>query len=175
MASKLSVEVAPLEHARVFRGRSLVTDGQKVFEDGPRLAREFGGVRNDISGREMPVVSAVVAHNPAEEGGRFRYFMGDEVCPSASKRLQEGFEDLVLPAGTLTAVVHVPFHLLALAALHVARARRSFYEEWLPGSGYVSAADELGFPDTELYHYRRRRFRRARKMVLDLLFVIRRA
>ena len=31
---------------------------------------------------------------------------------------------------------------------------------------------ELGFRDVELYHYRRRRFRRATKMVLDLLFLV---
>ena len=60
MASKLSVEVAPLGHARVFRGRSLTTDDARVFEDGPRLAREFGGVRNDVAEREMPLVSAEI-------------------------------------------------------------------------------------------------------------------
>ena len=174
MASKLSVEVAPLGHERVFRGRSLTTDDARVFDDGPRLAREFGGVRNDVSGREMPLVSAVVACEPAD-GGQYRYFMGDEICGSAAKKPQQGFEDLVLPAGTIVAVVHIPFHLQASAALHAAQARRSFYEDWLPGSGYESAADEVGFSDVELYRYRRRRFRRARKMVLDLLFVIRRS
>lgn len=174
MASKLSVEVAPLGHARVFRGRSLTTDDARVFEDGPRLAREFGGVRNDVAEREMPLVSAVAACEPSEDG-LYRYFMGDEVRESAAGKPQEGFEDLVLPAGTIVAVVHVPFRLQASAALHAAQARRSFYEDWLPASGYESAADEVGFSDVELYHYRRRRFRRARKMVLDLLFVIRRA
>ena len=172
MAAKLDITVAPLEEDRVFRGRSLVTDERRVFEDGTLLARDFAKVKETVEGRVMPVVSAVVAFEP-DEAGEYRYFMGDEVAGNAAGRRQEGLEDVRVPAGTLAAVVPVRFRVQASAALNAARARRSFYEEWLPSSGYESAAADLGFADIELYHYRRRRFRRARKMVLELMFLVR--
>lgn len=174
MAAKLDITVAPLEEDRVFRGRSLMTDDERIFEDGARLARDFAQVKESVEGRAMPVVSAVAAFAPGE-GGEYRYFMGDEldVSRGGAAKPQDGLEDVVVPAGTLVAVVPVRFHVQASAALHAARVRRSFYEEWLPSSGYESAAADLGFADIELYRYRRRRFRRARKMVLDLMFLVR--
>lgn len=168
----MDIRVAPLEDDRVFRGCSLATDEKRAFEDGARLAREFAKVKETVEGRAMPVVTGVVSFAPGPDG-TYRYFMGDEVVGKARGGAQEGLEDVTVPAGTLVAVVPVRFHVQASAALHAARARREFYEDWLPRSGYESAADELGFADVELYHYRRRRFRRARKMVLELLFVLR--
>ncbi len=172
MAAKLDITVTPLEGERVFRGRSLITCEQRVFDDGARLARDFAQVKGCIEGRVMPVVSAVVAFEPGEDG-RYRYFMGDEVARNAAACVQDDLEDVCVPAGTLVAVIPVRFRLQASAALSAARARRSFYEDWLPRSGYESAAPDLGFSDIELYHYRRRRFRRARKLVMELMFVVR--
>lgn len=174
MAAKPDITVAPLEEDRVFRGRSLMTDDRCVFDDGAKLARDFAQVKESVEGRVMPVVSAVVAFE-AGEGGEYRYFMGDEVTGKTAGRRQEGLEDVVVPAGTLVAVVPVKFRLQASAALAAAQVRKSFYEDWLPTSGYESAACDLGFSDVELYHYRRRRFRKARKMVLELMFVVRKA
>lgn len=171
MAAKLDITVAPLEEDRVFRGRSLITCEQRVFEDGARLARDFAQVKEGIEGRVMPVVSAVVAFEAGEDG-QYRYFMGDEVATKATGRAQDGLEDVLVPAGTLVAVIPVKFRLQASAALSAASVRRSFYEDWLPRSGYESAALDLGFSDIELYHYRRRRFRRARKLVMDLMFIV---
>ncbi len=170
MAAKLDITVAPLEDERVFRGCSIVTSEKTAFDDGAVLARKFAQVKESVGGRVMPVVSAAVSFAPAEDGA-YRFFMGDEVEARAAKKAQEGLEDVRVPAGTLVAVVPVKFHLQASAALAAAKVRRAFYEDWLPSSGYVSA-DDLGFVDVELYHYRRRRFRRARKMVLDLMFIV---
>ncbi len=172
MAAKLDITVTPLEGERVFRGRPLITCEQRVFDDGARLARDFAQVKEGIEERVMPVVSAVVAFEPGEDG-RYRYFMGDEVASNAAACAQDDLEDVRVPAGTLVAVIPVRFRLQASAALSAARARRSFYEDWLPQSGYESAAPDLGFSDIELYRYRRRRFRRARKLVMELMFVVR--
>ena len=170
MATKLDITVAPLEDERVFRGCSIETCEKTVFDDGAVLARMFAQVKETVTGRVMPVVSAAVSFSPGEDG-HYRFFMGDEVEGHVGKKAQEGLEDVRVPAGTLVAVVPVKFHMQASAALAAAKVRRAFYEDWLPGSGYVSATD-LGFIDVELYHYRRRRFRRARKMVLDLMFIV---
>ncbi len=172
MASLPNITVAPLEDTRVFRGCSLVTSEKNVFDDAAKLARDFAGVKESVAGRAMPVVTGAVSFSAGVDG-TYRYFMGDEVAGAARKKPQDGLEDVVVPAGTLVAVVPVKFRLQAVAALSAAQVRKAFYEDWLPGSGYESAADELGFADVELYHYRRRRFRRARKMVLNLMFLVR--
>ncbi len=83
----------------------------------------------------------------------------------------EGLEAVRIPAGALAVVVPVPVGTQATLPLRIAAARKRFYEDWLPTSGYRPSC-ELGFRDVELYHYRRRRFRRATKMVLDLLFLV---
>ncbi len=171
MAAKLDITVAPLEDERVFRGCSIVTTEKTVFDDGAVLARKFAQVKESVVGRVMPVVSAAVSFAAAEDG-TYRFFMGEEVEAHSGKKAQEGLEDVRVPAGTLVAVVPVKFRLQASAALSAAKVRQAFYEDWLPGSGYESA-DDLGFVDVELYHYRRRRFRRARKMVMDLMFIVR--
>ena len=169
MTAKLDVTVAPLDHDRVFKGCSLVTSDEKLFTDASTLARDFARVKNDVEGRQMPVVTAVCSET-ADDDGTYRYFMGDEVQKRGGNK---AFEELLVPAGTLVAVLPVKFRVEASAALHAAQVRQAFYENWLPGSGYESAADELGFADVELYHYRKRRFRRAKKMVLNLMFVLR--
>lgn len=173
MARKLDIEPAPLERGLFFVGCDLYTTEEALFTDAPKLARDFAARKNAVEGRVMPVVTAVVAGepDPAREG-RLRYFMGDQV-EKLPKKLPEGFSTFEVPAGTVAARVPVRFRTEAGAAMAAAKVRRAFCEQWLPGSGYESAAAELGFSDVELYHYRRRRFRRARKMVLELLFPLR--
>lgn len=170
MGSKFDFTVAPLEHDRVFRGRSLVTCDERVFDDAAKLARDFAGVKESVEGRVMPVVTCV-ATGVDKADSTYAYYMGDEV---EKKGGNKGFERLVLPAGTLLVHVPVTFHVQASAPLHAAEARRAFAEDWLPTSGYV-LDESLGFVDFELYHYRRRRFRRARKMVMELAFPVKQA
>ena len=146
-----------------------------MFRDAGELARRLGGVKESIACRVMPVVTAV-AVDEAGEDGLFRYFTGDEVEPGAEpvRRALASADDLesvTLPAGTLTARVDVRVGTQATLPLRIAAARKSFYEEWLPASGYT-ASTELGFRDVELYHYRKRRFRRATKLVVELLFIL---
>lgn len=128
--------------------------------------------------------------DPAERGAGgpagapFAYFMGDEVEPDA-KAVREalaavpGLVCVRVPAGTTLARVPVRVGSQATLALRVARLRSWLHGTWLPGAaagqGLVSAADELGFADMELYHYRKRRFRRATKMVMELALPVRRA
>lgn len=168
MASKFDFVVAPLEYDYVFRGRSCTTSDKTVFDDAAALAREFAGVKETIEKRVMPVVTCV-ATGSASEDGTYQYFMGDQVEKKGSNG---SFEKLLLPEGTLMVRVPVEFHTQAAAPLRAAEIRRAFTEDWLPTSGYVSAVQDLGFVDFELYHYRRRRFRRALKMVMELAFPV---
>lgn len=169
MTPKFDFTVAPLEHDYVFRGRSCTTSDKTVFDDAAGLAREFAGVKETIEKRTMPVVTCV-ATGVAAADGTYSYFMGDQVEKKGSNA---SFEKLVLPEGTLMVRVPVEFHTQAGAPLRAAEIRRAFSEDWLPASGYESASDEIGFVDFELYHYRRRRFRRALKMVMELAFPVR--
>lgn len=173
--AKPAVEVGPLALPRVFVGRSLTTSEKDMFADAPKLARRLAEVKEQVPCRVMPVVTAVVCDEPGADG-RFRYFTGDEVEPGEEPvrralAAAEGLEAVRLPAGTLVARMPVRVGTQATLPLRIAAARKSFYEEWLPGSGYEPSC-ELGFRDLELYHYRRRRFRRATKMVLELMFLV---
>ena len=189
-AGEKDVRVEPLAAARSFVGVGVDTSEERLFEDAPALARAFAATREDVPDRVMPVVTAsvllgagasgpgggAVAGGPGGSGGGLVSFMGDEVVPD-SRRVREllatrpDLREVRVPAGTLVAVVPVRVGTQATLPLRVAAARKAFWEGWLPGSGYM-AARELGFCDLELYHYRRRRFRRATKLVLELMFCV---
>lgn len=173
--SKPEVKVERLQLPRAFVGCSVQTSEKDMFADAPKLAKRLGAVKEKVRGRKMPVVTAVISDEPAEDG-TYRYFTGDEVEPGAEPVRRalasaEGLEATEVPAGTLVALVPVRVGTQATLPLRIASARRAFCEDWLPGSGYESSA-ALGFRDVELYHYRKRRFRRATKMVLELMFLI---
>lgn len=146
-----------------------------MFSDAPELARRLAAVKEQLPGRVMPVVTAQVAFEPDGEG-RLRYFMGDEVEPGEAPVARalaaaDGLEIVRIPAGMLAVCASVPVGTQATLPLRIASVRRRFYEEWLPSSGYA-ASTASGFRDVELYHYRRRRFRRATKLVAELLFLM---
>ena len=171
----LDVAVEKLEQPRVFVGMEVRATEESLFEGAPRLARSYAEVKEGIPNRVMPVMTAVVSGVP-DKGGAFSYFMGDEVEPGLGKRREaiksaEGLVERELPAGTLVARVPVEFALQASAPMKAARIRAHIYNEWLGENGYRSA-DGLGIRDLEVYHYRRRRFRKARKMVMELVFPI---
>ena len=169
------VEVFRLDLPRAFVGCSVTTSERDMFADAPELARRLAAVKEQLPCRVMPVVTAQVTDEP-DADGCFRYFTGDEVEPGSEPLRRalaaaEGLEAVRIPAGTLVATMPVRVGTQATLPLRVAAARKRFYEEWLPASGYTSSA-ELGFRDVELYHYRKRRLRRATKLVLELLFLI---
>ena len=169
------IEVASLALPRAFVGRSVMTSEKDMFSDAPVLAQRLAEVKEDVPCRVMPVVTAVICDEPGEDG-RFRYVTGDEVEPGEEPVRRalaavEGLEAVRIPAGALAAVVPVPVGTQVTLPLRIATARKRFYEDWLPTSGYRPSC-ELGFRDVELYHYRRRRFRRATKMVLELMFLV---
>lgn len=192
-------EVVEQPRERAFVGLLAWTTEEGLFSDAPALARSFGEVKESIPRRVLPVVTAVVAFEPGfvpegvaapgdggsgnPAGAPFAYFMGDEVEPDA-KAVREalaaapGLVCVRVPAGTTLARVPVRVGSQATLALRVARLRSWLHGTWLPGAaagqGLVSAADELGFADMELYHYRKRRFRRATKMVMELALPVRR-
>lgn len=181
-AGEKDVRVEPLAVARAFVGVGVETSEGRLFEDAPTLARAFAAAREDVPDRVMPVVTASVLLGAALGGGPggddagLVSFMGDEVAADSPRvrdllATRPDLREVRVPAGTLVAVVPVRVGTQATLPLRVAAARKAFWEGWLPGSGYV-AARELGFCDLELYHYRRRRFRRATKMVLELMFCV---
>ena len=169
------VSVERLERARAFVGLEVRVTEEALFQEAPGLARACAAVKEDLPHRVMPVETAVVTGTAGEDGA-FSYFMGDEVEPGGAKVREalasaEGLVLRELPAGTLVARVPVRFSLQAGVAMKAARIRAYIHGEWLAENGY-RIAQGLGIQDIELYHYRRRRFRQARKMVMELAFPI---
>lgn len=196
--------VSELPRERAFVGQLVWTGEDALFSDAPALARSFAEVKESIPCRELPVVTAVVSFEPgfvpegatapgaaggsggstdAAGAAPFAYFMGDEVEPDAKAVRQAlaaapGLVCVRVPAGTTLATAPVRVGTQATLPLRVARLRAWLHGTWLPGAaaaqGLASAADELGFSDMELYHYRKRRFRRATKLVMSLALPLRR-
>ena len=89
--------------------------------------------------------------------------MGDFV-----ERKDSNFASLSIKKGQLLVKVKVLFRFQAFLPAKVAGIRKEFYQHWLPDSGYVSSQ----WQDLEVYHYRRRYFRKSRKMVMELWFLL---
>ena len=173
MAIEIAVE--RLERPRAFAGLEVRATEESLFDEAPRLARACAEVKEGIPNRVMPVVTAVASGAPDADGA-FSYFMGDEVDPARARLAESlasapGLVARELPQGTLVARVPVRFAVQATVPMKAARIRAYVYNEWMGEQGYAPA-DLEGIRDLELYHYRRRRFRQARKMVMELVFPI---
>ena len=90
--------------------------------------------------------------------------MGD-MTENANKQMAS----LKIEKGQWIVKVPVKYHTQALLPAKVAEFRKKFYQDWLP---YQDFDQDDAWQDLEVYHYRKRRFRKATKMVMELWFCI---
>lgn len=166
MAKPLSCEVIVLQQDQRFVGIQKQTSESAMFQDAKELANAYGKVKDKIKNQLTPVHTAVITM-AKDQNQCFHYFMGDEV--SNIKQLANPLLSLTIPRGTQMAKVSVPVGSQLTLSYKVADIRKQFYTEWLNEHGYKKHAS---MEDMELYHYRRRRFRKSLKMVMELYFFI---
>lgn len=150
-------ELTKLEQELWVAGLSQKTDPKHLYEDLPALSKRYAGLRPSIKNQIRPLTTCVASKED-------KIFMGDFVERKDSK-----LESFCLKKGQLLVKVKVPVHMQALLPAKVARLRKKFYQEWLVQSSYQSSAQ---WQDLEVYHYRRRYFRKSRKMVMELWFLL---
>ena len=166
MSKRLEAEVMTLKQNRSFVGLKKTMKEDAMFQEAKVLAGEYAAIKGQIKNLILPVYTGVITFAMDEEGS-YDYFMGDEV---SSVKGQELFmQKVVLPKGTCVARVQVKAGFQMTLSYKAASIRKQFYTEWLQEHGYVSACP---LEDMELYHYRRRRFRKAVKLVMELYFFI---
>lgn len=166
MAKTFAYEVVSFQKDRVFVGIDVRTSETAMFQDAKQLANTYGKIKDKIKNQITPVHTAVITMKKDQEE-TFRYFMGDEV--SSMKKLVDPLVSMVLPKGTMVAKVSVPVGSQLTLSYKVAEIRKQFYTTWLNEHPYVSHPI---MEDMELYHYRRKRFRKSLKMVMELYFFI---
>lgn len=150
-------EPVRLEQNFLVAGLLKKTDPEHLYQDLPVLSREFAQIRPKIKHQIRPLTTCVATREDA-------VFMGDFV-----EKENAGLESFRLKKGQLVVKVPVPVRMQALLPAKVARIRKQFYQDWLVQSKYCSASL---WQDLEVYHYRRRYFRKARKMVMELWFLL---
>lgn len=138
-------------------GVELKTSESTLFEDLPALSKKYAKIRPHIQFQIKPLTTCVAS-------GPNKVFMGDFVL----KKNKE-FKNLYISKGIEAVKVNIPVHSQLTLPAKVAKIRKRFYDEWLPSSGYRSFPE---WKDLEVYHYRRRYFRKSRKMIMELWFLI---
>ncbi len=149
-------ETVTLEKDCWISGVKKNTSPDTLYEDLPKLSKEFAKIRPSIKNPVRPLTTCVAT-------GTTQIFMGDFV-----ERKDAKLAELSLKKGQLLVKVKVPFHFQAFLPAKVARIRKEFYQNWLPKSPYISSI----WQDLEVYHYRRRYFRKSRKMIMELWFLL---
>lgn len=132
------------------------TSPDTLYEDLPVLSKEFAKIKPSIKNPIRPLTTCVAT-------GKAKIFMGDFV-----ERKDPNFASISIKKGQLLVKVKVSFRFQAFLPAKVAGIRKKFYQNWLPESGYVSSQ----WQDLEVYHYRRCYFRKSRKMVMELWFLL---
>lgn len=164
--SDFQVEVCTFEHDRNFVGLKRRLNDDLLFKEGPEIANQYAKIKESIQHLVLPVITIAAMHKKDEEG-YFDYFFGDEV--TRVMKLKEPLSSLKIVKGTQYAKVSVKVGNSVTLAYRVAKLRQRFYTEWLPASGYQKGTL---IEDMEVYKYRKRKFRRAKKLVMDLYFVL---
>lgn len=149
-------EPVTLEKDYWISGVEKKTSPDTLYEDLPVLSKEFAKIKPSIKNPIRPLTTCVAT-------AKTKIFMGDFV-----ERKDTQFAVLSLKKGQCLVKVNVPFRFQAFLPAKVAGIRKEFYQRWLPDSGYVSSQ----WQDLEVYHYRRRYFRKSRKMVMELWFLL---
>lgn len=166
MSKQLKCEVLSLEHECIFVGLKTMMNEESMFKEAGMLANAYAKIKRQIKHVCLPVHTAIIT-GTKDPCGNFLYFMGDEV--TVKNNVKEPLVQLTLPKGTLLARVSVKAGSQLTLSYKVANLRKRFYTEWLKDHGYASVPP---YEDMEYYHYRKRRFRKATKMVMELYFFI---
>lgn len=169
MSKKLECELITLKQEQCFVGLKTRMNEATMFQEAGKLANAYANIKNQIKQPRLPIHTAVIT-GTKDQAGNFLYFMGDEVV--IKSEVSKPLVQITLPKGTLLAKVSVKVGSQLTLSYKVADLRRQFYTEWRKEHGYVSAAP---YEDMEVYHYRKRRFRKSRKMVMELYFFIEKA
>ena len=133
------------------------TSSETLYDDLPELSKHYAKIRPSIQNQVKPLTTCVASKDD-------RIFMGDFVTQRDVK-----LESFQLKKDQTVVKVSVPFHFQLGLPAKVARIRNAFYQSWLPESGYISSSL---WQDMEVYHYRRRYFRKSRKLIMELWFLI---
>ena len=133
------------------------TSEAQLFEDLPALSKKYAKIRPHIQSQIKPLTTCVAS-------GPNKIFMGDFVL-----KQNKDYTNITIPKGINVIKVNIPVHSQLTLPAKVAKVRKRFYHEWLPSSGYRSFKE---WNDLEVYHYRRRYFRKSRKMIMELWFLI---
>ena len=169
MSKQLECEVLTFDHPRIFVGIEKQMNDVSMFQEAKKLANTYGKVKGDLKHLVTPVHTAVITFAKNEHQD-YVYFMGDEV--TKAEKLKQPLVTHTIPKGTLVARISIPVGSQLTLSYKVADIRKQFYTSWLKEHGYVS---HEYMEDMELYHYRRRRLRKALKMVMELYFFIEKA
>lgn len=166
MSKQLNCEIIELKEDRIFLGLKKTMCETTMFKDAQKLAKDYATMKTRITHLCHPVHTALITFSK-KDNGEFDCFMGDEV--HSINKSEDPMQYIVLSKGTCMAKVKVRVGSQMTLSYRVAGIRKQFYTKWLKLHGYVSVSP---FEDMELYHYRRRKFRKSTKMVMELYFFI---
>lgn len=138
-------------------GVMMDTTSDTLFEDLKTISKKYAKIKPHIKYLKKPVYTMVAT-------SKKKLFMGD-VTEKANKQLAL----VKLEKDQWIVKFPVKYHSQALLPAKVAKLRKEFYQEWLPNQNFDQ--DDM-WQDLEVYHYRKRRFRKATKMVVEIWFCI---
>ena len=123
---QFDVEPVSLLRRSVY-GCSMVSSERTVSEDILVLAKRYRAARPNASWPVLPFFVLSRGFNRAT--GRFSLFVGGE-------EQAEGLEFAELPAGLYARII-VKLRFAFLLGREIGRAKRYFYQAWLPNSAYM--------------------------------------
>lgn len=146
-----------LDETIYLSGVMMETNSDTLFEDLKTISKKYAKIKPQIKHLKKPVYTVVATSSK-------KLFMGD-MTEKANKQMAS----LKIEKGQWIVKVPVKYHTQALLPAKVAEFRKKFYQGWLP---YQDFDQDDAWQDLEVYHYRKRRFRKATKMVMELWFCI---
>lgn len=150
-------EPQQLDEIIYLSGVMMDTDPKNLFEDLKTLSRKYAKIKPQIKHLKKPVYTVVATSTE-------KIFMGD-MTEKANKQMTL----VKIEKGQWVVKVPVKYHLQAFLPTKVADIRKKFYQDWLPLQDFDQ--DNI-WQDLEVYHYRKRHFRKSTKMVMELWFCI---
>lgn len=149
--------VEKLDHSMIVSGVMMPTKEETVFEDLPKLSKEYAKIKTKIDFLKTPVYTIVATSDKT-------LFMGDVTSKKNAK-----LASITFPKDMYIVKVPVPFYWQITLPAKVAKIRKQFYQDWLPNQPYESDAK---WKDLEVYHYRQRYFRKSRRMIMEIWFCL---
>lgn len=146
-----------LDETIYLSGITINTASENLFEDLKILSKKYAKIKPQIQYLKKPVYTVVAT-------SKEKIFMGD-MTEKANKQMAF----VRIEKGQWIVKVPIKYHSQALLPAKVAKIRKKFYQDWLPLQAFDQ--DDV-WQDLEVYHYRKRYFRKSTKMVMELWFCI---